>query len=1804
MLTLNSFPATAPNLQQPDMWSRFLIPKYFPQHAPALDPTQPFPKNPVNGSPVLGCRLNMDDFMNLRQFCIDLFNHEIVPCIERRLAHLNRQVTDARKGVKNVLKSFWRKPREDADSKQGSVKYRYDKVETQILLLADLSFMIKDFETAASMYRLVRDDYKSDKSLMHLAHTSLMIAACSMLGDSSKSKDLHGHLEALGQVLASIPPVTDLPHAHAYFALLASEMYVYNVNTKAPLESAKILLQAASNLPRYPMLVGLLTERAAGYFLQAGQTRKYIFHSVLAGNRMLRCGPRPTRHAAVCFACSMLILDKGHWGDLKAKLSRALANDLKFSGREGAQRSLVMMLKMLSAVLDENNDVGNKASLMDAINVYNEIVDEGAWGSILIGEGWRSCLTRQVLLGSLPIGPMNILANDIYKNRSEVVGLAIPGVDKNVTSILNPLNGIESVVLGASNNMNSQSSSMAEEMRVMLDLERQWVDEQASPSSSDAVEQRTLSDKIAEAELDLFRLKASGRQTSGPAGVVRIPLGEDISVRLKLSNKLPVDLQLTRVCLVIEPQEQFHSSEVNLLLSPESTSELVLSAAPQKIGKYNVDSARWNLSDYFSVRQPLRRDGPLLQRTLDQRVNRDRGADKSMEFEVVAAHPLLKVSFEGLSAEVLQGQLLKSVLVLRNDGAATATDIFIKFSQPSFVLYSSESGTGADSSSATSRLLPFHGKSSTLIKLADGISIAPGAELRFDAWLRITKPGLQTISLLAAYKALRDDGTKECFGPGNQCRTSFVSIQTRGLPSVGASMRLATKATSATDHTLIAEVANFLRLTAGSGESHPGDKAVRHSLGQIVFADHLSSEAAFADIEDNGAKVLGMLSLGAAVPFSYGQDSSTPRTTLLAAPYERVVGCFPVRYSDGDAVADEELLTRSGNCSWLMPLPEAVRSDATGSDSQGMLVEVMEQFLCIAAASEQFERDVAESRKLVRSEAIEADRAGPRTISQVRRDRQKAEDGLRYGDESTDCGDDSDSDLDEFHPLEEVSLCAAKKPIGKTVSFVKGGELRSNPSSLADIAFNEAQNRSVTIALLWVCRWEGRIRWGMQSVPNLSFVAGALSAASSSSSGSTAVPKPQQRNPADFLLVGLHYPHRVQLEGEAPYLQYVPVRVSLKSVSDRPLLVSVEAEDHDNAGEASGTSNSGGTIEKRINTGFRWSGKTGCAEFTLAPHTETDLNLFAAISQAGVYDLKNASIVAVVDDLSPLPLPTDRTAMSALDVSIQLLPGSRGVLDELLGRIYTSGEVPVLFPRVIIEAVREACDCFNLCITSTIDKLILCVGIHFQRRRSILTLCGRSDWLEELGLCGFKRLGSDVTAATSHALSRLLPFIGASDLEGAASGIVLTREGDRAKGGGEAKKYFDRLTFDKLVYDCLKLCRDELINEVSRGMLPADLLWSALISGAERYKIGASSKILGEMLRTVKVGLPIMDLTTVQRTVNKLCELVQMALELRASVVSEGDVAAVQYLERLGDIHDVKHALDAISALPSLGVAVRVDALQAQVAYLAPPSRPSSDDQENSADSVNVSTSEELLMMQRQQVKGRESSEGHEAESLSAADMFSFAKDDLLQWLSVAAEHHCRMPELSPVAAIFRLDDSELQTLVACSDTNLQMMFATALEDPSRFFQATKNAHNSFVRFDSTDLYDKFRDLRGQVVANEWIYGLSLFGEQWKQEAGAKPSTVAIRSDSSDGPPSKKSRVVVSASIEQNDGDCLDEENDDEEDAVHMQYSAEMRCRFAFALNDMDRAGLLRCKRAARHELVTVTREMHTWLGGGDSIDM
>ena len=122
--------------------------------------------DPNTNKILYGIRLSVEDLLVLRTFCISIWQEVVLPAIERRLSNLTKTVSDSRKGMKNVLKSFWRKPREDINTMgAGQVRYKYDRIESQTLLLADTSFISQDYENAIQNYKLVRDDYKADKVL-------------------------------------------------------------------------------------------------------------------------------------------------------------------------------------------------------------------------------------------------------------------------------------------------------------------------------------------------------------------------------------------------------------------------------------------------------------------------------------------------------------------------------------------------------------------------------------------------------------------------------------------------------------------------------------------------------------------------------------------------------------------------------------------------------------------------------------------------------------------------------------------------------------------------------------------------------------------------------------------------------------------------------------------------------------------------------------------------------------------------------------------------------------------------------------------------------------------------------------------------------------------------------------------------------------------------------------------------------------------------------------------------------------------------------------------------------------------------------------------------------------------------------------------------------------------------------------------------------------------------------------------------------------------------------------------------------
>jgi hypothetical protein len=295
LLVLNSLPAESPNLEHPDLWSRWAAPRYLPHLSPVLAhpevsqvPTHP--QDPTK--PVYGCRLSMDDFIQLRDFAHALFQDHVKPTLANRLTFLIRTVNETRKGMKNFLKGFLRKARDDSDSVRGAARYTFDRTESQILLLADTCFSIKDYSNALSYYRLVKEDFKADKSVLHLAHVNLMMVYCfSFLGvDNSSKRERKECIDQLATIIQT-QTVKEIAQFPAHVAFLLSEalshMHAQCVSRQSIIDGAVLLLHASNTAmaSRQPLLRSLLTERAAILFLRAEKIKRFAFHQVLAAQR-------------------------------------------------------------------------------------------------------------------------------------------------------------------------------------------------------------------------------------------------------------------------------------------------------------------------------------------------------------------------------------------------------------------------------------------------------------------------------------------------------------------------------------------------------------------------------------------------------------------------------------------------------------------------------------------------------------------------------------------------------------------------------------------------------------------------------------------------------------------------------------------------------------------------------------------------------------------------------------------------------------------------------------------------------------------------------------------------------------------------------------------------------------------------------------------------------------------------------------------------------------------------------------------------------------------------------------------------------------------------------------------------------------------------------------------------------------------------------------------------------------------------------------------------------------------------------
>eukprot|EP00878_Enallax_costatus_P009894 GHUV01010331.1.p1 GENE.GHUV01010331.1~~GHUV01010331.1.p1 ORF type:complete len:454 (+),score=106.14 GHUV01010331.1:1028-2389(+) len=139
-----------------------------------------YPKEPPGG---IGHSITADDMAAAGQLLKDFCERTLLPKLEERIARLNLIISNARKGFKNKLTRFWKGAATETVQYQ-DVSYPYHSIEAQMRCVADLAYLLGQYDFAVQMYRLAAQDYLAAPNSRWYAGAEEMIGICSiLLGD-------------------------------------------------------------------------------------------------------------------------------------------------------------------------------------------------------------------------------------------------------------------------------------------------------------------------------------------------------------------------------------------------------------------------------------------------------------------------------------------------------------------------------------------------------------------------------------------------------------------------------------------------------------------------------------------------------------------------------------------------------------------------------------------------------------------------------------------------------------------------------------------------------------------------------------------------------------------------------------------------------------------------------------------------------------------------------------------------------------------------------------------------------------------------------------------------------------------------------------------------------------------------------------------------------------------------------------------------------------------------------------------------------------------------------------------------------------------------------------------------------------------------------------------------------------------------------------------------------------------------------------------------------------------------------------
>ncbi|CAN6291607.1 unnamed protein product [Urochloa humidicola] len=251
------------------------------------------------------CFLSMDDLNEVKDFMQDFASNHVIPYMEQKIRVLNQQVATTRKGFRNQIKNLWWRKRDDVPEASNGPMYTFTSIESQIRVLGDFAFMLRDYELALSNYRLLATDYKLDKAWKRFAGVQEMSGLCYFMLDQSR-KDAEYCMENAFSTYLRIGSSgqRNATRCGLWWAEMLKARGQYR-------EASSVYFRVSNEEPSLHSAV-LLEQAACCYLLSSPpMLRKYGFHLILAGNSYFMSDQK--QHAVRVYRNALFVYKQNPW---------------------------------------------------------------------------------------------------------------------------------------------------------------------------------------------------------------------------------------------------------------------------------------------------------------------------------------------------------------------------------------------------------------------------------------------------------------------------------------------------------------------------------------------------------------------------------------------------------------------------------------------------------------------------------------------------------------------------------------------------------------------------------------------------------------------------------------------------------------------------------------------------------------------------------------------------------------------------------------------------------------------------------------------------------------------------------------------------------------------------------------------------------------------------------------------------------------------------------------------------------------------------------------------------------------------------------------------------------------------------------------------------------------------------------------------------------------------------------------------------------------------------------------------------